>query len=87
MSEQLAILKTPRLAVDDRDYVTLRFDAKLEGRAALQVIYLEGPNAEPDRIADLIRAAGSYERLQGLPIIVYRDDERRTMHYVRPADV
>ena len=87
--EQIAILKNPRLWVDDRDLVTLRFDACQEGSAALQVIYLEGPpqatHSSRARLVELIRAAGSFDKLDGLPIIVERGTG--TMTYVRPASV
>ena len=90
--ETIAILKNPRLSVDDRDLVALRFDAAVDGRVgALQLLYLEGSGAHVvvhiAQFIELIRAAGSFDRLAGTPIIVERDPVARTMHYVRPADV
>jgi hypothetical protein len=89
--ETIAILKNPRLSVDDCDLVALRFDAAVDGRGALQLLYLEGSGARVvvhiAQFIELIRAAGSFDRLAGTPIIVERDPVARTMHYVRPADV
>lgn len=82
--EQLAILRNPRLSVDDRDYVALRFDASTEGTSALQMICLEGPDEDVARFNELIRAAGNFNKLNGLPIIVKRDGG--FMLYKRPAN-
>lgn len=89
--ETIAILRNPSLSVGDRDYVTLQFDAALPGRVALQVIYLEDADDSPaphgsKQFIELLRAAGSFERLNGLPIIVEDNRESRTILYRRPAD-
>lgn len=85
--EQIAILKNPKLWVDDRGAVTLRFDAAQEGHSALQIIWLEGPFASEgaEKLVELIQAAGNFDKLDGLPIIVER--EARTTTYVRPASI
>lgn len=85
MSTQLAILKNPRLAVDDRGTVTLRFDAAIEGLRALQIIDLERDKLGTAKLVDLIHAAGSFERLEGTPILVEKDIS--IMTYLRPANV
>lgn len=78
----IAIVKDSRLGVDDRGLVALRFTAEVEATCALQMIYLEGPNADLPKFNTLMHACGTIGKLDGTPVLVEKDPG--TMVYLEP---